>query len=208
MNFFNIADNITQFNTVNNAAVAFFKSIQTPWITKTMLFLTDMGSPGSIALYCLVIVMSMWLHKKYTHVVQFILTMGTTAFVAIGTKLLVKLPRPEGGIITEIGYSFASAHAMMAIVFFGLLIYSYKNHIRNTYIRNFGTMLVAIFVLIIGLSRVYLGVHYMTDVLAGFLIGFVIVSVSILMYERHSRHILYGSSTFLGNGTTITTTKK
>ncbi|MCF7865737.1 MAG: phosphatase PAP2 family protein [Candidatus Pacebacteria bacterium] len=152
-----------------------------------MIFLTDIGGPSSIALYCLVLVMFMWLHKKYSHLSQFILTMGTTAIVAVGTKELVRLPRPTGGLIPEIGYGFASAHAMMAVVFFTLIAYSYKSHFRNKITRGVFIFMCICIVLVVSMSRIYLGVHYATDVIGGLFIGLIISSFSILMYEKHQR---------------------
>lgn len=111
--------------------------------------------------------------------------MGITAIVAIGTKELVRLPRPTGGLISEIGYSFASAHAMMAVVFFTLIAYSYKDHFKNKLVRFCFVSLCISAIILVSISRIYLGVHYTTDVLAGFLIGLIISAISILMYEKH-----------------------
>jgi undecaprenyl-diphosphatase len=178
---------LNELHNINEASRGFFESIQNPWLTKWMIFVTDMGSPGSIALYCLMIVMGMWLHKKYTHMIQFILTLGGTALLAVATKELVKLPRPAGGIVFETGYSFASAHAMIAMVFFSLLIYSYKNHIHTKILRWMCVLCVCICVGIVGMSRVYLGVHYMTDVLAGFIGGLLVTAISIVIYEKYAK---------------------
>ncbi len=181
---------LLKMNSINVSAKLFFESIENPFLTKLMLFLTDIGSPTSIFLYCLVLVMIMWLHKKYTHMIQFIVTIGATALIAVSTKEIVRLQRPSQGIITEIGYSFASAHAMIAIVFFTLILYSYKNHFKSAWIRTCFNAICVSLVLIIGCSRIYLGVHYATDVLAGFLIGIIIASISILMYEKHLRNMI------------------
>jgi undecaprenyl-diphosphatase len=184
---------LNELNVINAVSKDFFESIHTPFLTKLAIFITDIGSPASIALYCLVLAMIMWLHKKYTHLIQFMLTIGTAALVAVMTKELLKIPRPNGGLISEIGFGFASAHAMIAVVFFTLIAYSYKNHFKSNIARSCAGTTSACLVLLVGLSRVYLGVHYMTDVLAGFLIGFIIVSISILMYEKHLRHMNLGA---------------
>lgn len=180
---------LNELNIINSISITFFKSISTPTVTKVMLFITDIGSPVSIALYCLVLIMFMWLHKKYTHIIQFILTVGTAALIAVCTKEILRLPRPTGGLISEIGFGFASAHAMIAVVFFILIAYSYKNHFKSKLVRYSISIVSVSLMLLVGVSRVYLGVHYMTDVLAGFLIGFIIVSISILMYEKHERQV-------------------
>lgn len=171
-------------NAINSSSKVFFESIHSPILTEIMLIVTDVGSPSSVILYCLVISMVLWLHKKYAHMTQFILTIGASGLVALLTKIIVRLPRPSGGLVSEIGYSFASAHAMVAVTFFMLIAYSYKNSFKSKLAKYALFSLSALATLLIGLSRVYLGVHYMTDVLAGFLIGSIIVGISILLYEK------------------------
>lgn len=176
---------LDNFNIVNAKARLLFEAMHSPWLTRVMIFFTDIGSPGSIFLYCLVLVMLMWLHRKHEHLIQFILTVGLAAIVAVLTKEITKIPRPSGGLISEIGYSFASAHAMIATVFFALVIHSYRNHFKAKLARALFVMANVLLVLLVGLSRVYLGVHYMTDVLAGFFMGLILSCLSILIYNRH-----------------------
>lgn len=175
---------LDNLNIINAASKSFFESIQNPWLTKLMLFITDIGGPGSIALYCLVLVMSMWLHKKYTHIIQFAVTMSISAFVAVAIKELVKIERPSDGLVPEIGYSFVSAHTLIITVFLVLLVYSYRNHFQKGYQRRLFTIIAITSVLLVGISRVYLGVHYMTDVLGGLFVGLIISSISILLYNK------------------------
>ena len=179
---------LNNLNVINSVSKDFFESIQTPWLTKCMLFITDIGGPGSIALYCLVLVMFMWLHKKYNHIVQFILTMSVSAFVAVVLKETLKIQRPNGGLISEVGYSFVSAHTLIATVFLVLLVYSYKDHFKIKLVRTFFVVASTLFVILIGVSRVYLGVHYMTDVLGGLFVGLILSAFSILLYSKgHKR---------------------
>ncbi len=176
---------LNNFNIINAQSRMFFEAMHASWLTQAMIFFTDIGSPGSIFLYCLVLVMLMWLHRKYTHLIQFIITVISAAFVAVLTKEITKIPRPHGGLVSEIGYSFASAHAMIATVFFVLIIHSYRNHFKTTLTKSLFVGANIVLVLLVGLSRVYLGVHYMTDVLAGFFIGLILSCLSILIYNKH-----------------------
>lgn len=177
---------LNELNVINLYFKNAFESIQSPFLTKCMIFLTDIGGPSSVALYCLVLVMIMWLHKKYSHLTQFVVTIGTTALIALGTKELLKIPRPVGGLISEVGYGFASAHAMIAVVFFTLIAYSYKSHFKNRVLRVAFILSCVCMIVLVSMSRIYLGVHYATDVFAGIFMGLVIASISILMYEKHN----------------------
>ena len=87
-------------------------------------------------------------------------------------KAIVQRPRPEGfRLVAESGYSFPSGHSMVATAFFGLLIwmiwrYHKRDAMRVVWCAFFGLVIVAV-----GLSRIYLGVHYASDVLAGFCVS-------------------------------------
>lgn len=84
-------------------------------------------------------------------------------------KYAVQRPRPENPIIKETGFSFPSGHSMVSLTFYGLLIYLIiKSNMK--YKKLYITVLLIIIPLI-GISRIYLGVHYPTDVLGGFLIS-------------------------------------
>ena len=100
-----------------------------------------------------------------------------------GLKNIVRRARPdEFRIIEESGYSFPSGHSMVSMAFYGLLIYLIYKKVNNKYLKNFLIILLSIIIFLIGLSRIYLGVHYTSDVLAGFLLGlsYLIIFVSII----------------------------
>lgn len=177
---------LNNLNVINSTSRDIFGSIQSPGLTKLMLFISDIGGPGSIALYCLVLVMLMWLHKKYNHLIQFIFTMSISAFVAVGIKEVLKIQRPSGGLITEVGYSFISAHTLIITVFLILLIYSYKDHFKKKVIRTLFILVSILCIFLVAISRVYLGVHYTTDVLGGLFVGLIISSISVLLYNRRN----------------------
>lgn len=178
---------LTTFGFINNTASKLIEGVRFPALTELMIFVTNIGSPINIAMFCLVVLMALWLHKKYEHMAQFAITTSVGALVVFLTKILVQLPRPENGLITADGYSFASGHATIAAIFFTLIAYSYKNHIKNTFLRNIFVIMNILIAIFVGITRVYLGVHYATDVLAGFLIGFIISASSIIIFERHLR---------------------
>lgn len=177
------------FEYVDRISASYVASIKNPLLDKVALFITDIGGPGSVFMYCLVLVMGMWLHKKYTHLIQFILTMSLTAFVAVLTKEILKVPRPVYASFQEVGYSFASAHALIATVFFLLIFFSYKEYVVSKAGRVVFLCLTVSVILLVSATRVYLGVHYMSDVVAGIIVGLFISSVSMLMYERHKRRV-------------------
>lgn len=126
-------------------------------------------------------------------VILFVIIKNKKAGLLIGTNLviitilnqtlktLLQRPRPTGfRIINETGYSFPSGHSMISMAFYGLLIYLIYKNVKNKYLKF--TLIIILFILIIsiGLSRIYLGVHYTSDVLAGFLL-----SIAYLIFYCH-----------------------
>ena len=87
-------------------------------------------------------------------------------------KRILQRPRPtEYRIIEETGYSFPSGHSMISMAFYGYLIYLIYKYVKNKYIKWISIILLSLLICLIGISRIYLGVHYTSDVLGGFLIS-------------------------------------
>lgn len=87
-------------------------------------------------------------------------------------KHIVQRPRPtEFRLIDESGYSFPSGHSMASAAFYGFLIYLVYKKVRNTKLKIFLIITLSLLIILIGISRIYLGVHYTSDVLAGFFVS-------------------------------------
>ena len=93
-------------------------------------------------------------------------------------KLIVRRARPTGfRLIAETGYSFPSGHSMVSMAFYGYLIYLIYKNVRKKKLRWTLITCFSLLILIIGMSRIYLGVHYTSDVFAGFLfsLGYLVI---------------------------------
>lgn len=87
-------------------------------------------------------------------------------------KIIIQRPRPtEYHIINETGYSFPSGHSMVSMAFYGFLIYLIYKNIKNKYLKISLIVILSLLIVMIGISRIYLGVHYTSDVCAGFLVS-------------------------------------
>ncbi len=130
----------------------------------------------------------MW--KKRIHqalVISFAL-LGGALFQGV-LKELVERVRPENAVILETGFSFPSGHATMAAIFFCALIYVFGGVIKNKIGREiFGTLSLLLFILV-GFSRVYLNVHWVSDVIAGFALGAFWLTALILFFKFASTAI-------------------
>lgn len=108
-----------------------------------------------------------------------------------GLKHFFSRPRPDNPILTQVsGFSFPSGHAMVSFTFYGLLIYLVHQHIKKSWLKWTLIVLLSMLILIIGASRIYLRVHYATDVLAGYSLGLIWLVISITVIRRIEKYTL------------------
>ena len=132
-------------------------------------FITNFG--GAIFLIVLVIILFIVIKNKKIGISIFSNLVIITALNQL-LKRILQRPRPtEYRIIEETGYSFPSGHSMISMAFYGYLIYLIYKYVKNKYIKWISIVLLSILICTIGISRIYLGVHYVSDVLGGFLIS-------------------------------------
>jgi membrane-associated phospholipid phosphatase len=131
-------------------------------------------------------------HRWYSIKVAAIAISST--LVMLGLKLLFSRPRPLIPLLEPAwGYSFPSGHSMMSFAFYGLLIFLAYKYLQRPWLKWSLILLFGLLILLIGLSRIYLRVHYATDVLAGFAVGifWLILSIYLLNHiERFSKRRL------------------
>ena len=101
--------------------------------------------------------------------------LASSAFVNHLIKEIVQRPRPpmEIRMVEESSFSFPSGHAMTSVAFYGLIIYFVFKKVKDKKVRNTICTALSLLIFFIGISRIYLGVHYASDVLAGFVFGIV-----------------------------------
>ncbi len=147
-------------------------------VAKTFTFL---GSTLFITILC---ILSLFF-KKY----RFIITPNTLIAVGVSQALkrIICRIRPVGiALIEETGYSFPSGHSMVSFAFYGLIIYLIYKSKLNIKLKVSFITLFSIIIINIGLSRIYLGVHYVTDVIGGYLLGFICLILFVeLIYKKY-----------------------
>lgn len=143
-------------------------------------FITNLGSATFIVLLSILLLLT--IKNKLTGLIIF-LNSAICGILNQVLKIIVQRPRPVGyRLIDEKGYSFPSGHSMVSAAFYGFIIYLVYKNIKNKYIKYSIITILILLILCIGISRVYLGVHYASDVIAGFLISicYLIIFISIV----------------------------
>lgn len=159
-------------------------------LTATARALTLIGSARVWLVALAAALIALWLKRERRAALGLAAVMAGATVLDNGLKLLVHRVRPEAfyGVLPDT-YSFPSGHALFSLCFYGALAVILMSHVRRTGMRLVIWTGAGVLVLCIGLSRIYLGVHYPSDVVAGFLAGgawlaFVCANPTIRLPER------------------------
>lgn len=167
-----------------------------------MFFITSLGSPASFYLLSLALIGLLLIHHKKKDARDFFYIMSLSAILVLILKQIVHRHRPPVQFFSEIGYSFPSAHSLLALIFFLCVALFYESHFKSKFIKNIFVLVNIVIVVLISYSRVYLGVHYWSDVLGSLFIGSIIfISYYTIRHKRHKHpHIIVGITGTNGSG--------
>jgi membrane-associated phospholipid phosphatase len=153
---------------------------------KIMLFITFLGKHQFLIPANLFLIFYFIVVKKQTWFSIRVITIAISSLVLmLLLKQLFQRKRPLSPLLKAAkGLSFPSGHAIMAVTFYGLLIYILQHVIVIDWLKYLLAVLVIGLILLIGFSRIYLRVHYTSDVLGGFIIGllWLLISLAILKW--------------------------
>lgn len=154
--------------------------------TSVMLFFTNLGKHTFLIPANLLLIAYFLLVKKHK---WFSIRVSAVALSSLCLMFLLKSsfnrPRPAIPVLTEVsGLSFPSGHALMSFAFYGLLIYVVWHEVKSRMLRWTLIVLLLLLIHIIGFSRVYLRVHYASDVIAGLAVGFIWLVLSLWVLLR------------------------
>ena len=135
-------------------------------------FITNFGGVIGLTIIGIIVCIILVIKKKKLMGCLVLLNLAISGALNQALKRIVQRPRPtEYRLIEENGYSFPSGHSMVSAAFYGFFIYLIFKNVKNKYIKWGSITLLSILIILIGTSRIYLGVHYTSDVLAGFVIS-------------------------------------
>ncbi len=162
----------------------YISSFRNSYLDNIFKIITKFANPISITILVLILLIIL----KKENIYKLILTVSTTVLLNQALKHLIRRPRPDHvRLVSEKGFSFPSGHSMISIAVYGFLIYLVYNNIKNKFLKTILIILLVILILGIGISRIYLGVHYPTDVLAGYFLTISIIILIISQIDNHFR---------------------
>jgi undecaprenyl-diphosphatase len=159
----------------------------TPRWTAIVKFITHMGDTAFVLIFCLMLIAIKRSRKTIAFPVSLAVIVSTLLNLLM--KNLFSRQRPDIlRLINETSYSFPSGHAMINATLYTMLVLLAFWFLRNRLVKTLLAVFCIVLIIAIGYSRIYLGVHFIDDVLGGWLIGF---NVSIRVYfswsARHER---------------------
>lgn len=150
----------------------------TNFLNYIMKFISFLGSVYFYIIVLLIVLIKSKSYFKLTVIPLIIAYLTNMTF-----KLIINRNRPLTWIVTPpIDPSFPSGHTICSVVFYGIIIYLLKN-IKNKNLRLTLRILLTTLIILIGISRLYLGVHFLSDVLAAYLLGILILIMFIKYYK-------------------------
>lgn len=175
---------------IDQNVLNFFINLRVEWLTFLMLIITYSGSYVVIGGLTTLSALSFFIHKHYLRIITLLISVGGSAVTVYLLKNLFYRARPlTEALYLESTYSFPSGHATWAMALYGFIFYTIwthqKHHLKNPFIIFLGALII-----LVGASRLYLGVHYLSDVLAGFAIGLLWLWISHSISKLKIWHLL------------------
>jgi undecaprenyl-diphosphatase len=144
---------------------------------------TWFGNNTTLIAFVVLTALALVLARRYWSAFRVVFASGLGGLVVLGLKTLFARDRPLEQVITATGYSLPSGHAFASTVFYGMLVYLTFRLTEKTWARALAAVLGPAVFIAVGLSRVYLNVHYLTDVIAGWLSGGAWLVASLLLID-------------------------
>lgn len=181
-----VHDVFTDYDTgFDSRMFAFAEQFASPGMTRFMRYISFLGSDEYLIILPAVIILIFSFYKDTRwHSLRVLLISFISSILNQLLKLYFVRPRPPIALLDASGLSFPSGHAMIGGVFHGLLIYIVVTTVQSKAWRWVLSIFLSLIVLLVGFSRIYLKVHYATDVAAGYAMGLIWLMASLYLLSR------------------------
>lgn len=160
-------------------------SYRSPGLTSYFIAVTEIGDVnGYLVILGISVLLTILVFKRWKYIWQIVLVLALASVSNMILKRFIDRARPgiEHLVVVET-LSYPSGHAMSAMAFYGFMIYLVYHFKMHTVLKGLVIFLLALLILSIGVSRIYLGVHYPSDIVGGFIAGLIWVFFCILIFN-------------------------
>ncbi len=159
----------------------YLSDIVNPVLTKVFIIITNIAEPINLILLSILISI-LFIVKKQWSKIGFSVGILGGAIIEIILKHYFHRIRPLSNTIVEEGFSFPSGHAIITSIFFTLLLYYTLSYVKNEYKKRILIASSAALILLVSFSRLYLQVHWFSDVVGGLMVG-IMWSIMIIIFD-------------------------
>lgn len=161
----------------------FLISFKNDSLTNFFRFVTKFSNVAFLVIFVLIVLLILR-NKDAVFVIFNLIFLRLLNYVI---KVIIKRDRPNILRLIKIGeYSFPSGHAMISMGVYGYLIYLIYKKVKNPYIKYLGIIILSLLIILIGISRIYLGVHYFSDVVAGYTLSLIYLIIFIRVRRKYN----------------------
>ena len=161
-----------------------FFSLRSQWLNALVIPLTHTSDTITIVVLCIILVLSPFPgRKKYGFPVTLAALSGLAIYKPMKHLFLRLRPDAALHLVEQGGFSFPSGHSVTSVIVFGLLFYLIRKHCNRPVLRNVLSGICLLLAVLVGPSRIYVGVHWPTDVLAGWCIGGGVLLIFLVILE-------------------------
>lgn len=158
-------------DSVDNILLAKVYALRTSHLTTIMQWITLLGKE---VIYSVsgVIIFFFAIHRYWRQVASYIILIGGGELITTIIKVLIQRPRPTSSVINhEPSFSYPSGHSSASIIFYLLLVYWFWQKSNTPSLRVMSLIIAILIIVAVGISRIYLGAHFASDVVGGYFIG-------------------------------------
>lgn len=182
------------FKGINLAVFSILQAMRTPNADIFFASISLLGNKYLLTGLLLPLIAYLCVKRQWFAFWHLLLLFITTAGIILLVKTTVYSPRPTGFKILKLSTSFPSGHTTLSTALIGFLCFLGIRPLQGIYRATIVTLGTAL-ILLVGIARIYLGAHWLTDILGGWLIGGTLCTIAIISYRRWSP-IFKNASTF------------
>lgn len=168
----------------DNCVYNLVRSLECDFFDNYFIFVTKLGN-ASVIIGLVAILILIFRNR---HGIMFTALAVNSAVTNKIIKHIIQRPRPDVlKLIEQGGYSYPSGHSMISISIYGYLLYLAFTKIKNSILKWVCSIILVILILSIGISRIYVGVHYASDILGGFTLALLELILIVGLTKKHFR---------------------